>query len=49
MQVLSLCSGYGGLELALQRILTPAVPVAFCDIYGPARQVLETHYPDVPT
>lgn len=48
MQVLSLCSGYGGLELALQRILTPAVPVAFCDIYGPARQVLETHYPDVP-
>lgn len=49
MQVLSLCSGYGGLELALQRILTPVAPVAFCDIYGPARQVLEAHYLAVPT
>ena len=45
MQVLSLCSGYGGLELALQRILTPAVPVAFCDIYGPAQQDVEPSFP----
>lgn len=48
MRVLSLCSGYGGLELALSRALpaqTPAM-VAVCDNYGPARGVLAAHWPE---
>lgn len=48
MRVLSLCSGYGGLELALARALpaqTPAM-VAVCDNYGPARVVLAAHWPE---
>lgn len=49
MRVLSLCSGYGGLELALSqafpgRSLTMA---AVCDNYGPARTVLARHWPGV--
>jgi DNA (cytosine-5)-methyltransferase 1 len=49
MKVLSLCSGYGGLELALDRALPSAQPdvVAVCDNYGPARQVLASHWPEV--
>ena len=49
MRVLSLCSGYGGLE----RALAQAFPnrdqglVAVCDNYGPARTVLATHWPEV--
>lgn len=49
MRVLSLCSGYGGLELALARSL-PAQTlkmVAVCDNYGPARTVLAAHWPGV--
>ena len=49
MRVLSLCSGYGGLELALSqafpgRSLTLA---AVCDNYEPARTVLARHWPGV--
>lgn len=48
MRVLSLCSGYGGLELALGKAL-PSQPtdlVAVCDNYGPARKVLAQHWPE---
>lgn len=48
MRILSLCSGYGGLELALARAL-PAQTlkmVAVCDNYGPARTVLAAHWPE---
>jgi DNA (cytosine-5)-methyltransferase 1 len=48
MRVLSLCSGYGGLELALSRAL-PSQDlnlVATCDNYGPARSVLRAHWPE---
>lgn len=47
MRVLSLCSGYGGLELALSRAL-PDLDLdlaATCDNYGPARSVLRAHWP----
>lgn len=42
MGVLSLCSGYGDLELILARALPDRTPdmVAVCDNYGPARTVL---------
>lgn len=48
MRVLSLCSGYGGLELALSRALPAQTPVmvAVCDNYGPARVVLAAHWPE---
>ena len=48
MRVLSLCSGYGGLDLALSEAL-PAQDldlVATCDNYGPARAVLRSHWPE---
>ena len=47
MRVLSLCSGYGGLELALEKVLPDVKQevVAVCDNYGPARQVLASHWP----
>ena len=45
--VLSLCSGYGGLELALQRVLPTSYVGAYCDNYGPAQQVLQAHNPRV--
>lgn len=50
MRVLSLCSGYGGLELALARALPAASTelVAVCDSYGPARSVLAGHWPETP-
>lgn len=47
MRVLSLCSGYGGLELAVESAL-PSQDlglVATCDNYGPARSVLRSHWP----
>lgn len=49
MRVLSLCSGYGGLELALSQALpaTPIEMIALCDSYGPARAVLSRHWPQV--
>lgn len=48
MRVLSLCSGYGGLELALEKALPDVKQevVAVCDNYGPARQVLASHWPE---
>nr|DAR83446.1 MAG TPA: Cytosine specific methyltransferase [Caudoviricetes sp.] len=48
MRVLSLCSGYGGLELALSLALPGQDPhmVAVCDNYGPARVVLAAHWPE---
>lgn len=48
MRVLSLCSGYGGLELALSRALPDQELrlIATCDNYGPARSVLRSHWPD---
>ena len=45
--VLSLCSGYGGLELALQRVLPTSYVGAYCENYGPAQQVLQAHNPQV--
>lgn len=48
MRVLSLCSGYGGLELALSRSLPDRDldMIATCDNYGPARAVLKAHWPE---
>lgn len=50
LKVLSLCSGYGGLELALGRALpeTEIDLVAVCDNYRPARETLARHWPEVP-
>lgn len=46
MRVLSLCSGYGGLELALDALFPGRVStIAVCDNYGPARQVLAKRFP----
>lgn len=47
MRVLSLCSGYGGLELALSQALPgrDLNLIATCDNYGPARTVLAAHWP----
>lgn len=45
--VLSLYSGYGGLELALQRVLPTSYVGAYCENYGPAQQVLQAHNPRV--
>ena len=47
MRVLSLCSGYGGLELALSQALPDRDLdlLAVCDNYGPARAVLRSHWP----
>lgn len=47
MRVLSLCSGYGGLELALSRALPDRdlELIAVCDNYGPSRKVLARHCP----
>jgi hypothetical protein len=47
MSILSLCSGYGGLELATQAAFGPQTIDAVCDNYKPARQVLAHHHPDV--
>lgn len=49
MKVLSLCSGYGGLDLALSRALPSAhlEMVAVCDNYAPSRTVLARHWPQV--
>lgn len=48
MRVLSLCSGYGGLELALSKALPDQdlSLIATCDNYGPARDVLREHWPE---
>lgn len=46
MNVLSLCSGYGGLELAIQAAFGPLTIDAVCDNYRPARQVLAHHHPE---
>ena len=46
MSILSLCSGYGGLELALQAAFGPQNIDAICDNYKPARQVLAHHHPE---
>ena len=46
MKVLSLCSGYGGLEMSLD-ILFPGLvdTTAVCDNYAPARRVLAKRFP----
>ena len=46
MSILSLCSGYGGLELAIQQTFGPQNITAVCDNYKPARQVLAHHHPE---
>lgn len=45
MSILSLCSGYGGLELAVQAAFDTQKIDAACDNYKPARQVLAHHHP----
>ena len=46
MRVLSLCSGYGGLELALDTLFPGQVSTtAVCDNYAPARTVLAKRFP----
>lgn len=46
MRVLSLCSGYGGLELALDALFQGQVDAeVVCDSYGPARRTLEKRFP----
>lgn len=46
MKVLSLCSGYGGLELALGVLFPGRVDtIAVCDNYAPARKVLAKRFP----
>lgn len=46
MKVLSLCSGYGGLELALGILFPGRVDtIAVCDNYAPARKVLAKRFP----
>lgn len=45
MSILSLRSGYGGLELAIQAAFGPQNIDAVCDNYKPARQVLTHHHP----
>ena len=45
MRVLSLCSGYGGLELALGILFPGRVDtIAVCDNYAPAREVLAKRF-----
>lgn len=47
MRVQSLCSGYGGLELALGILFPGRVDTAVvCDNYGPARTVLAKRFPE---
>ncbi len=46
MNILSLCSGYGGLELAIQAAFGHQTIDAVCDNYKPARQVLAHHHPN---
>ena len=46
MSILSLCSGYGGLELAIQATFGHQTIDAVCDNYKHARQVLTRHCPD---
>lgn len=46
MSILSLCSGYGGLELAIQAAFGPQAIDAACDNYKPARHTLAYHNPD---
>lgn len=47
MRVLSLCSGYGGLELALGILFPGRVDTAVvCDNYSPARAVLAKRFPE---
>lgn len=46
MKVLSLCSGYGSLELALERVFPGRIGVdVVCDNYSPARRVLAERFP----
>lgn len=47
MRVLSLCSGYGGLELALSQAFPGKglETAEVCDNYGPSRKVLAWHWP----
>lgn len=47
MKVLSLCSGYGGLELALDALFPGRVETtAVCDNYSPARRTLNKRFPE---
>jgi DNA (cytosine-5)-methyltransferase 1 len=45
--ILSLCSGYGGLDITVQA-LTGGHLVAYAENYGPAARVMEHHNPGVP-
>jgi DNA (cytosine-5)-methyltransferase 1 len=48
MRVLSLCSGYGGLDLAVQAVFPEAHPVAFAEYEAAPSKVLAHHWPNVP-
>lgn len=45
MSILSLCSGCGGPEQAIDQVLGHQTIDAYCDNYKPARQVLKAHNP----
>jgi len=45
--ILSLCSGYGGLDIAV-KALTGGHQVAYAENYGPAARVMAHHNPGVP-
>lgn len=47
MRLLSLCSGYGGLDLAVER-LTGAELVAYAESYAPSAWIMERHWPKAP-
>jgi DNA (cytosine-5)-methyltransferase 1 len=48
VNVLSLFSGYGGLDLALKMVIPEARPVLFVEIEKYPQQVLRKRWPDVP-
>lgn len=48
MRIGSLFSGYGGLDMAVERVFPDAAPVWFCEWDEAPAKVLAHHWPDVP-
>lgn len=44
----SLCSGYGGLDMAIEAVIPGARPAWFCEYDGAPSRILSHHWPDVP-